>query len=151
MITYINLINSESINMLFVNSLTSTETITLEEMKTHHKLPTIRVRAHAIILSNKEYQTQDIGNILDVCRQSVSNWIKSWEADGIVGLLDKSRTGRPVKFHLLENILIEKVEKNPRSLKKVIAELEKELNINISYSYLKKLCKKSRASLEANA
>jgi transposase len=123
--------------------LISAEIITLEAMKTHHKLPRVRVRAHAIVLSDKQYQTQEISNILDVCRQSVSSWIKSWETDGIVGLLDKSRTGRPVELHLLENILIEKVEKSPRSLKKVIAELEKELNINISYSYLKKLCKKA--------
>ena len=40
-----------------------------------------------------------------------------------------------------ENSLIEKIKENPRSLKTIIAELKKELNIDISISYLKKLCK----------
>lgn len=129
--------------MLFVNILKTEELSTLKTMQTYHKLPTVRVRAHAIILSNKKYQIQDISNILNSSRQSVSSWIKNWEADGIAGLLDKSRSGRPIRILLSEEILLEKVKKNPRSLKKVIVELEEEFNISISYSYLKKLCKKS--------
>ena len=129
--------------MLFVDALSEIEISTLDELRTHHPLPTVRVRAHGIILSGKGYKVQEIADILDVCRQSVSTWIMNWDSDGICGLLDKPRSGRPKEIEIDENSLIEKIKESPRSLKKIIAELKEELNIDISISYLKKLCKKS--------
>lgn len=129
--------------MLFVDTLSEIEISTLDELRTHHPLPTSRVRAHGIILSDKSYKVQEIADILDVCRQSVSTWIINWDSDGICGLLDKLRSGRPKEIEIDENSLIEKIKESPRSLKKIVAELKKELNIDISISYLKKLCKKA--------
>lgn len=128
--------------MMFVNALSKIEISTLDELRTHHPLSTSRVRAHGIVLSNKCYKVQEIADILDVCRQSVSTWIINWESNGICGLLDKPRSGRPKKIEIDEDFLIEEIKENPKSLKTIIAELKKELNIDISISYLKKLCKK---------
>jgi transposase len=129
--------------MLFASPLSSIEIATLEAMRTYHPLPTARVRAHALILSNKGYQVQEIADIHEVCRQSVSSWIRNWESEGLCGLVDKPRSGRPKEIEIDEQGLIEKINENPRSLKKIVAELEKELGITISYSYLRKLCKKA--------
>jgi len=112
-------------------------------MRTYHPLPTVRIRAHALILSDKGYKVQEIADIHDVCRQSVSSWIRNWESEGLSGLLDKPRSGRPKEIKLDENVLIDNITENPKSLKKILAELEKELGISISYSYLRKLCKKA--------
>ncbi len=102
--------------MLFVGALSKIEITTLDEMRTHHPLPTARVRAHAIILSEKYYQVQEIADILDVCRQSASSWIRDWESDGLCGLFDKPRSGRPKEIEIDENVLIEKIKESPRSL-----------------------------------
>ena len=129
--------------MFFVSPLSEIEIATLEAMRTYHPLPTARIRAHALILSNKGYKVQEIADIHDVCRQSVSRWIRNWESEGLSGLLDKPRSGRPKEIELNEDILIDKINENPKSLKKILAELEKELGISISYSYLRKLSKKA--------
>ena len=129
--------------MLFVDTLSEIEISTLDELRTHHLLPTARVRAQGIILSDKGYELQEISDILDVCRQSVSTWIINWNSDGLCGLLDKPRSGRPREIEIDENFLIEKIKESPRSLKKIVADLKAELNIDISISCLKKLCKKA--------
>lgn len=129
--------------MLFVGALSSIEITTLDELHTNHPLPTARNRAHAIILSDKGYEVQEIANILGVCRQSVSSWINNWDLDGLCGLFDTPRSGRPKEIDLETKVLIDTIKENPRSLKKIISRLEEELGIKISISYLKKLCKKA--------
>ena len=39
----------------------------------------VRIRAHAIILSSNGYSIQEISNIYEVDRDSVSSWLKRWE------------------------------------------------------------------------
>lgn len=54
-----------------------------------------RQRAHSIILSMKGFSIDQISNIIDVDRDSVSNWFNRWEEGGIDALLDLSKSGRP--------------------------------------------------------
>ncbi|HEC85460.1 MAG: hypothetical protein DRR08_13905 [Candidatus Parabeggiatoa sp. nov. 2] len=118
--------------MLFVNSLTDAEKITLEAMRENHPLSTTRKRAHGILLSNKGYSVPKIVNILGGCRQSASRWIKVWDTIGIAGLIEKHRSGRPQKVSTeIETEAYEKVKENPRGiengcLQKLSTEIETE-------------------------
>jgi len=75
--------------MKLITRLNETEQKTLEYMRDNHKRKITRKRAHSILLNQEGYSFRKIGDILDVCRQSVSNWVKTWEMDGIAGLIEK--------------------------------------------------------------
>lgn len=54
-----------------------------------------RQRAHSIILSMKGFSIDQISNIVDVDRDSVSNWFNRWEEGGVEALSDDPKSGRP--------------------------------------------------------
>ena len=55
----------------------------------------VRIRAHAVILSSNGYSIEEISNIYEVDRDSVSSWLKRWENYSFNGLYDNDRPGRP--------------------------------------------------------
>ncbi len=83
--------------MTLIKKLTAEEKITLEHMKKGHPGHTPRMRAHAVLLSNAGFEAQELSDIFGVCKQTTIAWLKSWTKDGICGLLDKPRSGRPRK------------------------------------------------------
>ena len=86
--------------MLFVAPLNEEEIISLKEMTRNHPLSWTRMRANAITLSAEGMPLQNIANIHGVCRQVISTWLKNWEKEGLCGLVDKPRQGRPKKLSL---------------------------------------------------
>ena len=54
-----------------------------------------RQRAHAIILSSRNYPIELLSEIFDVHRDTVSRWIDVWEEKRIHGLTDAPKPGRP--------------------------------------------------------
>jgi transposase len=60
--------------------------------------PTLRRRAHAILLSNLGYSIDQISDILAVRRGTVSIWLNAWKADGLSRLTDKAHAGRPAIY-----------------------------------------------------
>ena len=121
--------------MLFVNPLSTEERETLENMKRYHPSHVPRVRAQAVLLSAAGYNLKELSAIFNVCRQSTSTWLTAWERDGIVGLLDKPRSGRPCKLTgKAKNYVIDIIEESPRSLKTVLAKLAEMWNIPVSIS-----------------
>ena len=83
--------------MLRVNKLTEEEKVTLENMKKSHPGNLPRMRAHAILLSNTGFEVQELAEIFSTCRQTTATWLKSWNKEGMAGLEDKPRSGRPRK------------------------------------------------------
>ncbi len=127
---------------IYVRKLASEEKLTLEEMHKKHPLHLPRKRAHAILLSNRGYSVPSICGIYGACRQTVATWFSQWEKNGLCGLLDRPGRGRPRKLSLKQRKdIIEKVKKSPRSLKKILADIEHEKKILISIETLKRLCK----------
>ena len=130
--------------MIYIEQLTDEEITTLNEMNKNHPLHLSRKRAHAILLSHQGYNISMICLTYNVCRQTVSTWISKWNKYGICGLVDNPGRGRPRTLSKKQKKdVIERVKKSPRSLKKVLSELEEELNIKISLSALKRICKKA--------
>lgn len=129
---------------LCVLPLNEQERVTLESMYGHHANHYTRLRAHSILLSDGGRSVAEIAGILNVHRQSVASWIHAWEDEGICGLLEKRRPGRPRKLEAEEIAqALEKVKQQPRKLKSVLAEIEAATGKRIGLKTLKRLCKKA--------
>ena len=81
--------------MKYIKPLTESEQITLKELMKHHTNTRARTRAHAVLLSHRRYKLNAIADIYQVDRDTVSQWLTEWEALGVIGLYDDSRSGRP--------------------------------------------------------
>jgi len=55
----------------------------------------VRHRAHAVLLSAKRYSIEEIADIFEVDRDTVSRWLDNWNERGLEGLSDEPRSGRP--------------------------------------------------------
>lgn len=133
--------------MVYVESLTEFETNSLQEIIKRHLSAWTRIRATAVLLSNQKIPLQSIASISGVCRQTASIWLNNWKEQRIEGLIDKPRSGRPSELSpSQETEIIKMVEKSPRSLKQVLAEIEKRWNIRLTKSTLKRLCKREKLS-----
>lgn len=128
--------------MLFVNPLTHAERVTLEEAYKYHPLAATRIRAHCILLSDNEYKVKEIAEICCICRQSVSTAIHNWDEFGFIGIIDKHRSGRPIKITPeQQEDLLNRVEESPRSLKRVLSKFYETHGIELSLNTLKNICK----------
>jgi len=86
-----------------------------------------------------------ITKISQVDRDTVSTWIRKWEHDGPASLHDKPRSGRPPKLTPEEQQLaIEYIKEEPRSLKQVVARVINKTDKRLSISSLKRLAKRAR-------
>lgn len=133
--------------MRFISPLCKTEIISLQWMTREHSLPWTRIRANAVLLSDKKIPLQSIANVCGVCRQTASIWLGNWETMGICGLVDKPGRGRPKTLSPDEDTeAIEIITASPRSLNQALAEIQERWNIKLSKSTLKRLCKKARLS-----
>ena len=106
----------------FVPSLSDTDLQTLMATYTYGVKPALRRRAHAIVLSHQGHTIDQICKILSVTRETVSLWFDAWEAQGLDGLRDKPRAGRPAIYSDAERErLLELVQEQPHQLKAVQA------------------------------
>ena len=130
--------------MLYIKQLSLEEIITLDEMHKNHSSYLSRMRAHSILLSYRGHSVPMICSIYSVCRQTVSTWFSKWETQGICGLLDRPGRGRQCILTEQQKIeVIKDIEKSPRSLKKIIANLAIELGVSVSIDTLKLICKQA--------
>jgi len=103
----------------------------------------VRRRAHAILLSFQKRSVDEIADIYQVHRNTVSGWIERWNECGLEGLRDVKQSGRPPILTLEEQAkAVESALKNPkfphRQLQAILAETGKE----ISSWTLKRILKK---------
>jgi transposase len=90
-------------------------------------------RVQAIKLSSKGHSIKGISEMLDVHYNSAYHWIRKYQLEGIDGLLDKPKSGRPRKISDSEMKIVESiVNEEPRSIKVSIPKIEKQLGTKIS-------------------
>ena len=128
--------------MKFAQPIPEAVRVTLEEMYRHHPTFRCRQRAQAILLSLRGFTLPQIWSILAVRRDAISDWIDRWEQEGLLGLYDRPRAGRPriyteSEVSLLKNL----VDEEPRQLKKAQAQLKAMTQKTASTSTLKRLLK----------
>jgi len=130
--------------MNFVESLTEAEKITLKEILNNHPVRSVRIRAHAILLSDKGFDISTIKEVFDACRQTVSGWLNRWRRGGLTGLFNKSGGGCPKKLTESEEVkAVEMIIEQPRKIKSALATVEEKFGKKISISTLKRAAKQS--------
>ena len=99
-------------------------------------------RIQSIKLNAQQYSISAISDILDVHYNTVYRWIGRYEAQGIEGLLDQPKSGRPSLLGKEDQPSIEAwVEETPNQPKTILAHIEQELDKTISRSTLKRTLK----------
>jgi transposase len=82
----------------FVKSLTTEQREQLSAIMKSAAPQRTRIRAHAVLLSERRYSLEQIADIYQVDRDRVSQWLEWWEAKQVAGLNDDPRSGRPPKL-----------------------------------------------------
>ncbi|OGU38527.1 MAG: hypothetical protein A2X61_08030 [Ignavibacteria bacterium GWB2_35_12] len=81
--------------MRFIKEFNDGEEEKLKSILKNCPLIKARIRANAILLSSKSFPIAAIADVLDVHRDTVSNWLKNWDNKGMMGLFDEPKPGRP--------------------------------------------------------
>ncbi len=132
--------------MKFVTPLTEAERITLCEARDYGPTAALRRRAQAVELSSRGYRLNTIAALLERHRETVSGWLDLWASQGLRGLYDLPRCGRPPIFTSLEAEQVRaEVEQSPRQLRQVQARLQERLGRTASRQTLRRALKKRRA------
>lgn len=101
-----------------------------------------RMRAHAILLSERRYSIDQIADIYQVDRDRVSAWLDWWDESQVEGLDDAPRSGRPPKLTEQEQQQALKCTlQEPRSLRQGLAQIATTMGKTISRDTLKRLLK----------
>ena len=102
------------------------------------------VRCHAILLSDKGYSIPQLVEIFDVDRDTIRSWFQRWEENGISGLSDASRSGRPPVFTPQEEAqILEEAKKEPiQQVKCFQKKMEKRFKKSASLETFKRILKR---------
>jgi len=129
--------------MKFTKTLSIAEVITLEQLYQNGQSHRVRQRAHIILMSNSKFTINEISRATFLDRDTISNVINTWDSIGLVGLYDSPKSGRPLIFSKdEEKMIIDKIESDPRSLKKATAEINTETGKKASTKTIKRVLKK---------
>ena len=127
----------------FISNLDDFDKGTLEEFQNHSPLRRERIRAQAILLSNKGFKIKSIVDIVKHDRDTISAWIDNFNNYGLASISDGIRPGRPSKLDELNQLTaLIYVDDTPVSLKAVLSQILEELGVRISISTLKRILKK---------
>lgn len=111
----------------FVQPLSQDQRTDLETLHRSGRTYRQRLRAQAILLSADGFKLPQIRNILKVRHGTLSHWIDDWHREGIAGLDEAPRSGRPRKIqpHHQQQVqpLLDQPQPNLRT--QVQAELKK--------------------------
>ena len=129
--------------MRFIKQLSDYSKETLRMMQQNHPKSRCRNRAHMILLSHEGYTRNEIAKIFDVKHDTVSTCFKRWENEGLTGLLDKPRAGRPRLLTPDEEVLaIQLIEEDPRNSKKAQSHLQAVTGKTVSEWTFKRILKR---------
>jgi len=131
--------------MKFLTPLNPHQELTLNEMYKNALSHRVRQRAHILLMSNRFMKIDQIAKAIDLDRDTVSQVISTYEQNGLGGLFDKKRNGRPTIFTKEdEEIILSEVNKNPRQLKATMPNITKQTNKKSSMQTIKRIIKKKR-------
>lgn len=135
----------------FIRSLTKKERQEVEYLYRKGPKKRVRNRAQAIRLSTMDYTIPQISEILGCNQQSIHNWFNAFEREGLTGLYDKPRSGRPVIATAdYRSVLVEAIKTNPRgmgypftvwTITRIRAHMAREMRILLSQSRVRQIMK----------
>ncbi|MDS4027046.1 MAG: helix-turn-helix domain-containing protein [Candidatus Contendobacter sp.] len=84
----------------------------------------VRQRAQAVYLAHRGYGRIALSLLFEVDVDTISAWLDGWERDGLCGLDDEPRSGRPrIYTPAEEGQLCQWLDEKPRQLKQAQAQL----------------------------
>jgi transposase len=114
--------------------------------------PEVRQRAMAVKLLHVGHSAHEVAEMMAVRLASIYNWQKRWEEEGIRGLKNRPRSGRPMKADPAYCDLLEKViEQDPAELGygfsfwtagRLLAHMEKVTEVHLSANRFRALLKR---------
>jgi transposase len=81
----------------YVRNLSKAEKKALRELYRQTKDADVRTRCQMILLSAQEYAVSEIAELTLFNEDSVLYWLDRYESQGLSGLEDRPRSGRPPK------------------------------------------------------
>jgi len=97
--------------------LTDEEVQSIDEAIKHAPEPEVRQRAMALKLLHMRHSAQDVAEMMAVELVSIYNWRKRWVAEGITGLKNRPRSGRPANAgQSYRDLLAVVIEQDPAEL-----------------------------------
>jgi transposase len=132
--------------------LTDEEVQIVDEAINHAAEPEVRQRAMAMKLLHLEHPARVVAEMLAVDLVSIYNWRKRWEAEGMAGLKNRPRSGRPSNAGQAYRELLEKViGQDPVELGygftfwtagRLLTHMEKETGVRLSPNRFRALLKR---------
>ena len=84
--------------MFYPLGLTDTEKQTLHEAAKHARSYRFRQRAEALLAQDRGMSVTQLAQHYGRDRDTISRWIHAWEDQGVAGLFEPRRSGRPPKL-----------------------------------------------------
>jgi len=107
--------------MKFVSALTDTDKEALIHLRSDGPTHRQRQRAQAVLLSAKGYTLEQIADVTDAGRNTVSGWLDAWQEQGLDGLADAPKCGCRRKINAaLEAELLDLLQNPTPDLKAVV-------------------------------
>jgi len=121
----------------------------LERLKHEERDKKIFRRLQAIHLRHQGKSNQEIAEIIGVCKETVIDWVRIFEAEGFNGICQLNYEGRRL---LKIDPYIDKIKKDIKEeMISTLAELQdllkRKYSIKIEQSWLSRCCKKNFVSL----
>lgn len=117
----------------FVEGLTESEIVTLEQGYKNGSAVDFRERCQMLLLSARGYEVKQIEGILKVCSHTVYSTMKGWREEGIAGIIRKKGQGRKATLQVENKAHVEVVEKavkkHGQKSEQMLEELYAELGI----------------------
>ena len=130
--------------MRFIPPLSESDKEQLTALFKYHASHNIRRRAHSILLSADGFTIDEIARIYQIHRDTVGTTFDSWESDGMEGLFDDPRSGRPLKLSDDEaDEAIKLLKEEPRSIKQALAATREKTGKEISEWTLKRIARRA--------
>ncbi len=116
----------------------------LVDMMKKDECPRVRNRAQAILLLFADRKRfEEVASILRVHVNTIRNWADRWIDEGSDGLYDlEGRGAKPIFSEAEEKIILECLEKEPRSLRKVAEMVEKRTGKKAHVETFRRILKK---------
>jgi len=131
----------------FIKPLSSEQQRSLNHIMRNHPSHRARTRAHAVLLSWRNYSINQIADIFSVDRETVTSWLTRWEESETEGLEDEPKSGRPTQLNKEEQKeAIEIVKQESRSLKQQLIAVIEKFKKKLSLETLRSLCKEGGLS-----
>lgn len=100
-------------------------------------------RLQGVKLNAQGYSAKAVSDLLQVHYNSVCNWLRRYEQEGLAGLAERAREGRPRRLDAEQARQVRAwVEQEPRQLKLVLTKVEEEFDLDISLETLKRVLKR---------